>query len=624
MITNAIKITDINMTYELPETVYLNTSNSGSYLNEIKKINKLPFIDGEYYFSDDIWDFSQLIKVNITRSKLKFRFDDISIHFKDICKSYVLIRIIENKAKTQTIYQWLRETKRFIKFLNSINLFDVMDITEMQIESYLNMHKHKQVPTKRSIKFSIKDFLMFYQMNIDNTFPTSVIKCLNQDDYREFKAHLEENKTPPIPSDYFDDLIKYSLIIMDDETVRLDIRAVACITVLLSQTGLRIGEILGLKVDAIRPHKMINGEVIYYLNYLTWKRESGNNVTAPAFTYVNELTIKAFNKLKVLHQFKRDKLKLEYLFMGGPQMNQKKFFPIDSNSYSRIQKRFYLYMNQFIPTINLDEEMYPTLTRCSLEHVAYIIKDYPHAKHLTYPGNHQFRVNVCTNLYNAGVPLKYISKFMAHLSSEMEGYYVRPKSSNTQENADFALETLQNVVSGELNLLGASSGLMTKINDFIKENNYNVKKDLNVICDELSERIPIRQKTGGLCIKSSMFRECSNDAMTNEFYCAYGVCPNIFHFYYMSDLSYRQAKELLETIEINQIRGHLRQAQKELNMLKYILKNKLKPEIDELLKVLKQQGIHSILRKYPDLIEIIENLDTILKEMEEWRTMKIS
>ena len=210
-------------------------------------------------------------------------------------------------------------------------------------------------------------------------------------------------------------------------------------------------------------------------------------------------------------------------------------------------------------------------------------------KTLTYPSNHQFRVHVCTELYNKGVPLKYIQKFMAHLSSDMEGYYVRPTKKDPQEDMNFSLTTLEKIVTGEIKPLGGDSGLSEKIQEFIEANKYNVKTDLKEICNELAQKIPIRQKTGGVCIKSSMLRECSKDAKTNEFYCAYGVCPNIFHFYYMADVSYRQTKELAETITINRERGLLKQVQKELNMLNTILHSKLLPELDELKSVISEK-----------------------------------
>ena len=124
---------------------------------------------------------------------------------------------------------------------------------------------------------------------------------------------------------------------------------------------------------------------------------------------------------------------------------------------------------------------------------------------------------------------------MSHLTSSMVRYHILPKSS-PQEDMEFSLKTLQEVVSGKTKILGDNKGLSDNINEFINANHFNVATDLDEICKALANKIPIRQKTGGVCIKSSQLRECSMDAKTNEFYCAYGVCPNIVHFYYYADI----------------------------------------------------------------------------------------
>ena len=136
----------------------------------------------------------------------------------------------------------------------------------------------------------------------------------------------------------------------------------------------------------------------------------------------------------------------------------------------------------------------------------------------------------------------------------------------------------------------------------------------------LAKKLPIRQKTGGVCIKSSQLRECSMDAKTNEFYCAYGVCPNIVHFYYMADVTYRQCKELQETININKERGHMRQVEKETNMLYTITKKRLIPELEDLKAVIKRDGFESVYEIHPEVQPIVENIDIIEKEAITWST----
>ena len=286
----------------------------------------------------------------------------------------------------------------------------------------------------------------------------------------------------------------------------------------------------------------------------------------------------------------------------------------------RDEEYFYIQLNAFFPVLNLDSSAYPMLkTKQARRHSDFTGTLNEPIRTITCPGHHQYRVHCCTELYNQGVPLQYIQRFMGHLSHEMAGYYVRPKNT-IQEDLAYSTEILKDIVTGNAKLLGGDKGLKEKIDQYITDNQLSVHNNLEEICSLLSEKIPIRQKTGGVCIKSSILRECSIDAKTNEFYCSYGVCPNIFHFYYMADISYRQAKELANSIELNKKRGHIKQVQKEQNMLKTIVTSKLKPEIIELKDMIMKKGLDSIFKEHPEVQPIIENLDIIEGEIELWTT----
>ena len=139
--------------------------------------------------------------------------------------------------------------------------------------------------------------------------------------------------------------------------------------------------------------------------------------------------------------------------------------------------------------------------------------------------------------------------------------------------------------------------------------------------EKLAKEIPIRVKTGGVCIKSSRFRECSKDARTDEFYCAYGVCPNIYTFYYMADISYKQVKELSEAIEINRRKGCIKQVQKNINMLHTILSNKLIPQIEELKRTITEKGLDFVLMNHPHIEMVVYKLNDIEKEIEVWKRL---
>lgn len=241
-------------------------------------------------------------------------------------------------------------------------------------------------------------------------------------------------------------------------------------------------------------------------------------------------------------------------------------------------------------------------------------------KYVVRPTITQFRVHVCSDLYAKGCPIEYIEKFMSHLSADMAYYYVRPQNS-IQENIEESTRVLREIVTKESLPIGADKGLIDKIDEFIAENNMSIQKDLNDICIKLAERIPIRVKMGGVCIKSSKFRECSKDAATDEFYCAYGVCPNLYTFYYMADIAYEQIKDLCESIEINRKKGCKKQVQKNIQMVQTILRNKLVPQIHELKRIIAEKGLNYVMEKHPQITNIIVNLDSIEREIDEWEQM---
>jgi integrase len=620
---NAVTLTELDLKYEFPAEYAPNTGTAESFIEQLKKINKLPFNKGEIYYSDNIWDFSPYTTLNVNKIKLKFNFELVCNTFRDDLKNYVLIKILNNTEKIQTTNKAFTVLYRFLNKAENKGFYYIKDIDNSYIKYFLDEEDQKASRTLRWSKTCLKNFYLYYASNYEDLITKERLVLFDLGDYRAFKAESEQNKMPDIPKDFFDQFLATNIKIIDDETEELLYRAVACLYLIISQTGLRIGEVLGLEAGCLETISIFNGEKAYYIKYKTWKRENGNNAFSWQKTYVNEITKKGYDKLMELHKKKRKDMGLNYLFMGGPQMNNSYYFPLSSDSFARMQKRYYAYLNQYFPTINLPENKYPGLETLNVIKDKSVTRIVPGAETLTMPKNHQFRVHVCTELYNKGVPLKYIQKFMAHLSAEMQGYYVRPSKKDPQEDMDFTIDTLEKIVTGEAKILGGDSGLNDKIQEFIKDNHYNVETELKTICEKLATKIPIRQKTGGVCIKSSMLRECSKDARTNEFYCAYGVCPNIFHFYYMANISYRQTIELIETININKERGQLRQAQKELNMLTTIINTKLIPELDELKNMVYKKGTNAILMEYPDLQAIIENFDTVYQEVAQWKSMKI-
>lgn len=623
--SNVLLNTETNLEFDLPENTTVNTGSLSSFIESVKRANKLPINIGEIYYSDDIWDFSPYVVLNIGKHSLRISFSNVEQPFKDELKNYTLIKILENREKIQTIRGRVLELRKFFNYMSSKHVFNIDEITLEMIKSYLSLRrKEKNELGIFEIKQTLKSFYMAYSANFHDILTDKHLNLFSERNVKLLNALRHQNKTPDIPQGYFDRFLSTCIQMMNNETLHVDYRAIACLLIMASQTGIRINELLNLSVNALKTITIFNGEESNYLTYNTWKRENGNNVSSTETTYINPVAKAAFTTLRELHKEKRARLKQNFLYMGSSNRDTEDEFPLDYDKFMRDEQKFYIQMNVFFPTLNLAKEDYPELTtKKSTFKVDFTGTLTEKIRTITCPSHIQFRVHCCTELYRQGVPLQYIQRFMGHLSHEMKGYYVRPKDEK-QENAEFSNAILKDIVSGNAKLIGGDKGLQEKINQFIDENGFSVEKDIDTICDRLSEKIPIRQKTGGVCIKSSQLRDCSIDAKTNDFYCAYGVCPNIFHFYYMIDISYRKAKELEESINLNIERGHTKQAQKELNMLKTIATQQLTPEIEELKKTIEKRGLSQVYMDHPEVQPIVENLDSIEKEITVWTIPKTS
>ena len=161
------------------------------------------------------------------------------------------------------------------------------------------------------------------------------------------------------------------------------------------------------------------------------------------------------------------------------------------------------------------------------------------------------------------------------------------------------------------------SDLRENIKLFISERKLNVKTDTSQIMEALGNKLVIRGKTGGVCIKTSLM-PCARDSRTNEILCAYNLCPNLFHFYYMADISYLDFQALQSTYQENRSAGHTKAAQKELQKIKDLLRKKLIPELDELDREISIKGRDHILIRNPSLSTIIDNEPNIREEIELW------
>ena len=89
--------------------------------------------------------------------------------------------------------------------------------------------------------------MQHYNIYIDNIFDEEYFKIMD-----ECKILVRNKKIPNIPENYFDQFLNGTLKIIDDESAPKPIRGIAGIYLVLSQTGLRIGELYLLNDDCLK------------------------------------------------------------------------------------------------------------------------------------------------------------------------------------------------------------------------------------------------------------------------------------------------------------------------------------------------------------------------------------
>lgn len=567
-------------------------------------IEFVPQVENRIKFEDDTWDFRQFY-ADINSDTYNIRFNQAGNDYKEYLKFFAIYGI-SRKSKISTINQRIGN---FICLINDVKSHTNHDsfslitsddiITLIENKNVTNSRKSSLFSSAHLIyDFIIKNYNLEYAIDINALKERSAT-------YTK-KAKQYDDKIPNIPEEYYVTIINKAIEILNDESVCLNTRMTAGMIILASQTGLRVQDLLGIKVDDLSKRYLpISKVTCHYLHFQTRKPSKAHSDMLEFDIFASELFVEAFNKLCEIRkqcEFSNE----PYLYVIDSRQNSTNTYPIAETRFRLEYQRFYF------DHMNYDakkswEGITPT---------QYMIKHVPFE--INIPKLSQFRVHLATALYNNGVSLVYIQRYLGHLSEYMLGYYVRPKD-NSQENADYAERIVKKIVCDD----GTPIGLMGKeLKDnliaFIKKGNYNVATDTQQILNDLGENLVIREKGPGLCCVKTSIIPCKHDARTNATLCAYGLCPNIFHFYDAVDVSYQTLHDLEQTYALNLDRGFTRAAEKELRKLKDFIDRRFKPELNELNRLVNKHGLEAFCLEHPDLRNVATNINDIYKEVELW------
>lgn len=558
-------------------------------------------------FRSDVWDFNPYIDgVNDGSHKLHFSSfpNEIAIPLK-----FMALRDLGRK-KIPTLYTRISAFKSII-----LGIFEKTEHTTFDLittdDIVTEIERRDIEPgTAKSLYTSAYQCWQYLirECRMDLLVDIEQLQRLSIEKDRRARANMQDRKTPDIPSEYFEAILSAAIRVMRDSEGEYDKRATACLLLILTQLGLRPSDLLALRTWQLRTKKLSASGIT--ANFIRYKSRKPSKAGGPALEFdvtSNALCTEAFRTLESI----RTKCPLatdsDFLYVLDPTYSSKNILPVSEHRFKGQYHRFLL---QELPDLCMRDWESVTTKKIKVGHTKFV--------RISAPTPTQFRVHLCTTLYEKGVSLLYIQRYMGHLSEDMIGYYARPKDTY-QESVRYAEEIIKSIVVEDARLIGGRFGdeVKTNIEEFVEQGAFNVETDLHGIIEAFGPNLIIRGKRGGTCIKDSMM-PCTKDVRTNELLCAYDLCPNLFHFYYNADISYMDFLTLQKTHDAMALSGKTYAAEKELYKLKDLCSRRLLPELNELEREIGRKGREIILNQHPELLVVMENIEGIRGEIDTW------
>lgn len=568
---------------------------------DVLKTNNLEIENIKFKFTDSIWDFR--------KKGLKGRSEDSYLHnfeilnntsdyYITLIKFHVLYNLLKNGIHWTSIKRNCSSNMHFIKYIYEKNIHTLEDLNVTVINNYYN---NMNIKYRTEVKYrgALLNLLNFYSLISNYTFENEIIDCLSVINTPLLNAECKAAKRNLLPQTFMKDFkdLLYELTLntkLENETLK-EIRMNGALFI-CTQTGLRPSEILNLTNECLK-EKEVDGIKVCYLYYNSTKNNHGGGYTS-ATTIAN-------NEVQTIVKYLINNSNSKYI-MPNIKVHQLNFH----------LRKICLENKEKLNIIT-------TLPDESFEGIPEKIEVGEKIKYVNIPIMTQFRVYFSSELSHRGYSEMLIGKLLNHKDEKMLNYYSRPATS-IQEDINFSELIVKETLINDYKILGPNGDIYkSKMEDFIKNRNINIKEDLVSIIDEVCQNMPIRRKLGGYCIKSNPLRACEHDAETNEFYCAYGLCQNQCHFYYHCVYYYTLVLEGKKLVDFNVKNKYKQQSQKELYKLQAIINTKLLPEIEELKNEIKKKGKVNIVELHPELEYFIENLKEIEEDLNLWKMKKL-
>lgn len=593
-------------------------------------IGNIDIMGAPISFYSNVWDLSCFWAKGKSKTCYIFRFkDDLGYNFGTFFRIHILMLLYKYGPHATSIKEKHVIINNFLSYLrNEYGLLEIEDIELHHVKDYLEKTATSRYHTTVRKMQVINGYFNTYSLTTDQDAKPEIKQYLQNINLSAVNAEREQNKTPLLPGEFYkkytDALLKEY---MDNELPKNeeDYKRHQCMAALalVTRIGIRTEEVTLLQKDCIREIK-VNGEKGYYIQYFSTKpcrskKQAYEMLEIPINSACVEIIEKVKEEAKITHP------RSKYLFEG-----------IDGQYMRDTNIRFCFDHRYEFDLLNRDDaELF-----CTKIDIGKLIANKKHKKSnilnyiknnsesncndiLSVPTIKQSRVYAATFLRKMGASDDQIRKIFGHKAPAMNGYYVRDDHP-VQEDLEYSVKILNEIIGEDLNILGPKGkSYKDKILEYAQGKDISVKENLDKVIEDICNQMPIRSKLGGFCIKANPNRPCNIDADTDEFTCAYNMCPNHCFLYFMLPESYVKCKNSLAVIEYNRKNGFERSAEKEAYILKNEIEKCLEIEIKETENEIAAHGKEKIIKYHPEMEYYVNNIDKVKEEVESWKARAI-
>jgi len=514
-------------------------------------------------FKNQTWDFSYLDNEKRASKNSLIKFQGIPSEFIFYIKTHALSQIKINEKAFSTINKNIGILKTISKEFMNRGLDSILKISVSEVREYLKVKEKKcSFLYLERLTNALKSFIHHISESESIDFgKTTDFLMEKQQKYSKHESKTAVNDY--IPDAFCNQLVSCAIKDSKNVNLRIDERIVACLIVILAETGMRAEEVSHLKTNHLSTYEINDEKKVYYLHFKTFKTIMGNGseltfcymtpIAARAYKLAENLVEQAINglsefvlmkriyelitnqpnsKLKQLgiehraiinqltnQQFNDYKSKLgEYLFISSKTGKRR----VGTAPLTENYQKFFIRNYKQLSSVDLNNDERENLNFLQIKSNAKYKKLYnieyrkantfEETKKIKYPyaNFHRFRTTVCTKLFMQKVHIDFIIKHMNHISEDMTNYY--NKSFQLENKLEKSIEHIQGLIN-EKGLLITNKDevseayikneleLQSSVKKVEKINKFLISNNLNIKKD-VKEVLNILKKTNSPAVEN--------------------------------------------------------------------------------------------------------------------------